>query len=78
MVGEFEDYALLRAFGQRGTGLFPAHSVLAKEICKQYGFDRVGQARNVLGYFYAITVECRVNHPAVQAICESAKKQFEV
>jgi len=76
LVGEFEDYALLRVFGQRSAGLFPAHSVLEKQFRKQYGLQRLGTAKNVRGSFFAITVEHRLDHPAVQAICSAAGKQL--
>lgn len=76
MVGEFKDYALLRVFGQRGTGLFPAHSVLERQFRKQYGLQRLGPAGDVRGRFFAVTVERRLDHPAVQAICNSAGKHL--
>src|SRR5688572_10283962 len=44
MVAEFEDYGLLRAFGQQGTGLIPVPSVLEKVFRKQYGLESVGLA----------------------------------
>lgn len=78
LVGEFEDYALLRVFGQRGTGLFPALTVLEKQFRKQYGVERVGAAKTVTARFFAVTVERRVNHPAVHAICESAKRHLRL
>ena len=77
MVGEFKDYAMMRVFGQRGTGLFPAHSVLEREFRKQYGLQRLGAAKNVRGRFYAITVGRGLNHPAVHAICTSAGKNLQ-
>lgn len=77
MVGEFKDYAMLRVFGQRGTGLFPAHAALEKQYRKQHGLQRVGPARNVRSCFYAITGERRIDHPAVQAICASAAEKFQ-
>lgn len=77
MVGEFKDYALLRVFGQRGTGLFPAHAVLERQFRKQYGLQRLGAAKNVRGCFYAITGERGLNHPAVQAICASTGNQLQ-
>ena len=77
MVGEFKDYALLRVFGQRGTGLFPAHAVLERQFRKQYGLQRLGAAKNVRGCFYAITGERGLNHPAVQAICAPTGKHLE-
>jgi LysR family transcriptional activator of nhaA len=76
VVGEFEDYALLRAFGRRGTGVYPTFQVLEKELKKLYGLQRIGPATGVKGRFYAISVEKRVRHPAVAAICEAARESL--
>ena len=37
IVGEFDDSALMQAFGQSGSGIFVAPSVIAEEVCRQYG-----------------------------------------
>jgi LysR family transcriptional activator of nhaA len=76
VVGEFEDYALLRAFGRRGTGVYPTFQVLEKELKKLYGLQRIGPAGGVKGRFYAISVEKKVRHPAVAAICEAARESL--
>jgi LysR family transcriptional activator of nhaA len=74
MIGEFEDYALLRVFGQAGSGIFPVPSVLEKQFRDQLGVRRIGVVHNVRGRFYAVTVERKIQHPAVLAICEAARK----
>ena len=74
MIGEFEDYALLRVFGEAGTGVYPVPSVLEKQFREQYGVRRIGGVRNVKHRFYAVTAERKVQHPAVLAICETARK----
>ena len=76
VVAEFEDFALLRAFGQRGTGIFPIPSVLEKQFHKMYGVRRIGTATGVVGRFYAVSVERKLKHPAVIAICEAARHTF--
>jgi LysR family transcriptional activator of nhaA len=73
VVGEFEDNALLKVFGFRGAGLFPAASVIAKEVEAQYKVRSIGKVPNVRERLYAVTVERRIKHPAVVAICETAK-----
>jgi LysR family transcriptional activator of nhaA len=73
IVGEFEDSALLKVFGLRGAGLFPAVSVIAKEVEAQYKVRLIGQVPEVRERLYAVTVERRIKHPAVLAICEAAK-----
>ena len=76
MVAEFEDYGLLRAFGQEGTGVIAVPSVLEKAFRKQYGLERVGLAEGVVARFYAVSIERRIRHPAVAAICETARTLF--
>ena len=68
LIGEFDDSALMRAFGQNGQGIFPVPTRVAKEICRQDKVRVIGQVEEVVEHFYAITVERRVSHPAVQAI----------
>jgi LysR family transcriptional regulator, transcriptional activator of nhaA len=73
VVGEFEDSALLQVFGLRGVGLFPAPAVISREVEKQYKVRAVGDVPEVRERLYAVTVERRINHPAVVAICDTAR-----
>ena len=76
VVSEIEDRALLKAFGERGVGLFPAPTVIENEVRRQYGVAVVGRIEAVKERFYAISVERRLKHPAVVAICEAARQQL--
>lgn len=76
IVGEFDDSALMKAFGQAGVGIFVAPSVIADEIVQQHGVVEIGQVTEVLDYFYAISVERRFTHPAVVAISEAARQEL--
>lgn len=75
IVGEFEDSALLKVFGQSGAGLFAAPSAIEADVRRQYGVRLVGRVE-VRERFYAITVERRLKHPAVVAITEAARKEL--
>ncbi len=75
IVGEFEDSAMQKAFGQAGLGLFPGSAIMKEEICRQYQVVVVGEMKNVIQRFYAHTVERRLKHPAVIAISQLAKDQ---
>jgi len=75
-VGEFEDSALLKVFGQQGAGLFPAPTVISKEIQKQYAVRPVGEIKEVHERFYAISMERRVKHPAVVEIADLARRRL--
>jgi LysR family transcriptional activator of nhaA len=74
--GEFEDNALLKAFGQAGVGLFPAPAAIEKEIVKQYCVRVIGRIDTVRERFFAISVERKIKHPAVVAIVEAARAKL--
>lgn len=73
IVGEFDDSALMNAFGREGRGIFMAASVLEAEIEAGFGVQVIGHSDELEEEFYAITVERRIRHPAVVAITESAR-----
>ncbi len=73
IVGEIEDSALLKVFGQAGRGLFVAPSVIEADIRRQYSVRRLGTLPEVKEQFYAISVERQVKHPATLAITQTAR-----
>jgi LysR family transcriptional activator of nhaA len=73
VAGEFDDSALMKAFGARGLGVFAVPRVLEEVIRKQYEVSVIGRADDVREAFYAITVERRLRHPAVVAVAETAR-----
>lgn len=73
VVGEFEDSALMKAFGHGGAAVFPGPSAIEAEICEQYSVRVVGRSAVVRERFYAVSVERRIKHPAVVAISEGAR-----
>lgn len=73
VVGEFDDGALLKAFGQAGRGVFFAPAVIGGEIAAQYGVRELGRVAGVREAYYAITGERRITHPAVRAVTEAAR-----
>lgn len=76
VVSEIEDRALLKAFGERGVGLFPGPTAIEKEIRRRYSVSAVGHIDAVKERFYAISVERRLKHPAVLAISASARERL--
>ena len=76
IIAEFEDSALLKVFGEYGSGVFAAPSIVEKEIRATYGVDVVGSTLEVKERFYAITIERRIKHPAAIAISEFAREQL--
>jgi len=76
IVGEFDDSALMQAFGQSGSGIFIGPSVIADEVRRQYGVEVIGQTDAVSESFYAISVERKVKHPGIVAITEGARREL--
>jgi LysR family transcriptional activator of nhaA len=76
MIGEFEDYAMLREFARSGHGFAPVPSVLEEEFRERYGLARIGAADGVEAEFYAISVERKIKHAAVAAITGNARRIF--
>ena len=68
VTGEFEDSSLLKTFGRSGMGLFPALTVLAKDIEDEYRSHCLGELDDLRAQFYLISTERRIKHPAVEAI----------
>jgi LysR family transcriptional activator of nhaA len=76
IVGEFDDSALLNAFGKEGAGIYAVPSAIADTIRSQNSSSIVGQTESVTEQFYAITTERRLTHPAVLAISDAARLQM--
>lgn len=72
VVGEFDDSALMKSFGQAGAGAFPAPAVIAGDVTSRYHVELLGQTEEIRERFFAITVERHVRHPAVLAVSEAA------
>ena len=75
LVAEFDDSALMYAFGEEGQGMFPSPTVFEDEFCRRYNVRVAGRVKTVLQQFFAITVDRRLNHPAVAAIIKAARQE---
>lgn len=78
VVGEFDDSAMLKAFGQSGAGVFFAPAVIASQVSDQYKVVALGQVQSVVEQVYAITTERRMSHPATVAISTAARDKLFV
>lgn len=71
---EFSDSALLKTFGRAGTGLFAAPLALSEELWNQHSVRPIGTLDGVSEECFAISTERRIQHPALQAILDSAAR----
>ena len=77
IAGEFEDGALMTAFGREGRGVFAAPSVLHADIARELGVVVLGHCADMHQDFYAISVERRITHTGVAQITRVAKDLLE-
>jgi LysR family transcriptional activator of nhaA len=76
VVAEFDDSALMKAFGQEGAGIFIAPAAIEAEVEWQYQVTAIGRIDEVKEHFYAISVERRVLHPVVSIVLETARESL--
>ena len=76
LIGEFDDAALLQAFGGQGRGVFMAPTAMEAETCAQYGVKVIGRSEELVEEFFAISVERRITHPCVVAMTQAARGGF--
>jgi LysR family transcriptional activator of nhaA len=73
VVGEFEDSALLAAFGRSGMGAFPASRWSHEELLKDPGLQLLGDTPELVEHFFLISAERRIQHPLVQRLLPATR-----
>ena len=76
IIAEFDDSALLKAFGEAGAGIFAAPTAIEEEICRMYRMSVIGRVDDIRERFYAISSERRLKHQSVVLISETARTQL--
>lgn len=72
VIAEFQDTALMKAFGGEGRGVVAIPSAVEAEVGEQYGLVPILHLPGVEENFYAITAERKISHPGVAAILRGA------
>jgi len=73
VVAEFEDRALMKAFGEAATGIFTSPTTVEEDVLNKYAVSVIGRSEEVKERFYAISAERKIKHPAISAITEAAR-----
>lgn len=76
VVAEFEDRALMKAFGEADVGIFTSPTAVENDVIEKYGVRVIGRTEDIKERFYAISAERRIKHPAVAAITETARNEL--
>jgi LysR family transcriptional activator of nhaA len=72
--GEVEDAGLLRVFGSAGRGIFPVRAALRAEVEDLHDVQELGACEGILERYYLLSTEHRLEHPALTAIVEGARR----
>lgn len=75
VVGEFDDGAMMKAFGKDGLGLFPAPDVVRYQVQEQYAVEEIGVAEGVFESFYLVTPAAR-DDEAARLIRRAAREEL--
>ncbi len=78
VVAEFEDRALMKAFGESGCGVFTSPTAVEQDVMDKYGVEVIGRTEEITERFYLISPERRIKNPAVTAITETARNDLFV
>ncbi|CDG22477.1 Transcriptional activator protein nhaR [Xenorhabdus poinarii G6] len=69
VLGEFDDAALMKAFGMYHNAIFIAPSFYANDIFADSDIVEIGRLEAVQEEYYVIFAERMIQHPAVQRVC---------
>ncbi|WP_158781885.1 transcriptional activator NhaR [Pantoea sp. BAV 3049] len=70
ILGEFDDAALMKAFGAANNAIFVAPSSYAGDVYYEKGISELGRIESVVEEYHVIFAERMIQHPAVRRICE--------
>ncbi len=76
VIAEFDDSALMKAFGQQSAGVFVAPAAIKDEIERQYKSKEIGCVDEITETFYAISVERKITHPVVAKLLKAARESL--
>lgn len=76
VVAEFEDRALMKAFGEGGAGVFTTPTSVEGDVLDKYGVVVIGRTEEITERYYVISAERRIKHPAISVITETARSRL--
>lgn len=76
IVAEFDDRALMKAFGEAGAGIFTSPTAVEDDVVGKYGVRVIGRTTDISESYYAISAERRIKHPAVSLITDAARSEL--
>ncbi|ERK12427.1 MAG: transcriptional activator NhaR [Pantoea sp.] len=69
ILGEFDDAALMKAFGAQHNAIFVAPTLYGEAVYRDEAIQEIGRLDAVMEEYHVIFAERMIQHPAVQRIC---------
>ena len=76
VTGRFDDFAMSRVFAENGRGIVPAPAAIEPELVRRRGLVRVGHTDQVRYSYYVISIDSKIQHPAIRAIRDAAQQSL--
>ena len=76
IVAEFEDRALMKAFGEAGAGILTSPTAVKADVLQKYGVEVIGETDEISERFFLISAERHIKNPAVSLITETARNSL--
>ena len=73
IVGEFDDSALMKAFGEGSAGVFPCAAASLSDVVAHYRVEPIGVIDEICERYFLISPERRLTHPAARVVSEHAR-----
>ncbi|MBE1277548.1 transcriptional activator NhaR [Enterovibrio baiacu] len=71
ILGEFDDAALMKAFGSNHRAMFVAPTFYSADVLELPNVQEVAKVKELKEEYYVIFAERMIQHPAVKRICEA-------
>lgn len=71
VVGHFDDSALMKTFARGGKGACCIPRLIEEDVAEEFGLHCIGHITAVTEKYFAIKMQRKVKHPAVEVICHS-------
>jgi len=76
IIGDFDDNALIKTFGQRGAGVFIAPAAIEKELTAQLGVKCIGRTGEMRARYYVLSTEQQIKNKDVAELIEQVSAQL--
>lgn len=71
ILGEFDDAALMKAFGANHQAMFVAPTFYSADVLDLPNIQEIAKVKELKEEYYVIFAERMIQHPAVKRICEA-------